>query len=39
MSPNYIQAACHCRPLKMCPFCKRWLKPQAPAKRKAGTDD
>jgi hypothetical protein len=21
----YVQAACHCRPLKMCSFCRKWL--------------
>lgn len=34
MHPNYVQRACQCKPLRMCNFCKKWLKPQPPAKRK-----
>lgn len=30
MNPAYVQAACHCRSLKMCSFCRKWLKPNKP---------
>lgn len=32
MNPAYVQAACHCRPLRMCSFCSKWLKPTKPSK-------
>jgi hypothetical protein len=31
-SDAYIQKACHCTSLKMCTFCKRWLKTSKPPK-------
>lgn len=27
MNPAYVMKACHCTPLKMCNFCRKWLKP------------
>jgi hypothetical protein len=30
----YVQAACHCHPLRMCSFCRKWLKPQPHTERK-----
>ncbi|OOK78783.1 hypothetical protein BZL30_1971 [Mycobacterium kansasii] len=27
---SYVQVACRCRPLKMCPFCRKWLKSDKP---------
>lgn len=34
MRIEYIRASCHCTPLRMCPFCKKWLKPTPPTKGK-----
>lgn len=31
---NYVQAACHCRPFRMCSFCRKWLKPSPKAPEK-----
>lgn len=37
MSPEYVNAACRCRPNWTCPFCARWLTPQP--QKPTGTSD